>query len=73
MYNTQEIAYLDLKSNKYLFLGYVDGVKGYRMSDPAAHKLIISRNVIFIEDKRQVANDSIENESSWTTTVNIEK
>jgi hypothetical protein len=30
MYNTQEVSKLDLKSRKFVFLGYVDGVKGYR-------------------------------------------
>ncbi|GKG15994.1 gag-pol polyprotein, partial [Tanacetum coccineum] len=34
MYNTQETTKLDLKSRKCLFLGYADGVKGYRLWDP---------------------------------------
>ncbi|KAE8691645.1 hypothetical protein F3Y22_tig00110888pilonHSYRG00123 [Hibiscus syriacus] len=35
------------------FLGYVDGVKGYRLWDPTARKVIISKDVIFVEDKLQ--------------------
>ncbi|GJU86091.1 retrovirus-related pol polyprotein from transposon TNT 1-94 [Tanacetum coccineum] len=38
MYNTQETTKLDLKSKKCLFLGYADGVKGYRLWDPIAYK-----------------------------------
>ncbi|KAL5839724.1 hypothetical protein ACOSQ4_012332 [Xanthoceras sorbifolium] len=73
MYNAQETTKLDPKSRKCLFLGYADGVKGYRLWDPTAHKVIVSRDVIFMEDKRQEANDSTTNESSETTVVQIEK
>ncbi|GJZ15626.1 retrovirus-related pol polyprotein from transposon TNT 1-94 [Tanacetum coccineum] len=38
MYNTQETTKLNLKSKKCLFLGYADGVKGYRLWDPIAYK-----------------------------------
>jgi hypothetical protein len=54
MYNTQEISKLDSKSRKYVFLGYADGVKGYRLWDPTAYKVVISRDVIFAEDKIQM-------------------
>ncbi|KAL4289723.1 hypothetical protein GQ457_14G011740 [Hibiscus cannabinus] len=53
MYNAQEISKLDPKSRKCKFLGYADGVKGYRLWDPTAHKVIISMDVIFVEDKLQ--------------------
>ena len=36
-----------------IFLGYADGVKGYRLWDPTAHKIIISRDVIFVEHQLQ--------------------
>ncbi|KAE8660285.1 hypothetical protein F3Y22_tig00116954pilonHSYRG00091 [Hibiscus syriacus] len=36
MYNSQEISKLDPKSRKCKFLGYADGVKGYRLWDPTA-------------------------------------
>jgi hypothetical protein len=40
---------LDPRSNKYVFVGYGDRVKGYRLWDPTTHKLIISRDVVFDE------------------------
>ena len=36
---------LNPRSKKYVFVGYGDGFKGYRLWDPTAHKLIISRDV----------------------------
>jgi len=54
MYNTQEVSKLDSKSRKCVFLGYADGVKGYRLWDPTAHKVVISRDVIFAEGKMQM-------------------
>ncbi|GAA0173718.1 hypothetical protein LIER_27277 [Lithospermum erythrorhizon] len=55
-------------------LGYADGVKGYRLCDPIARKVIISRGVIFAKDKLQKEdiNDSTERKNSETTTVNVE-
>ena len=73
MYNTQEVTKLDPKSRKCVFLGYVDGIKGYRLWDPTAHKVIISRDVIFAEDKLQIKEgDSTVKESSETTSVQVE-
>jgi hypothetical protein len=70
MYNTQEVSKLDSKSRKYVFLGYVDGVKGYRLWDPTAHKVVISRDVIFAEGKMQMEeHNSILKE---TTAVQME-
>jgi hypothetical protein len=40
---------LDHRSNKYVFVGYGDGFKGYILWNPTAHKLIISRDVVFDE------------------------
>jgi hypothetical protein len=54
MYITQEVSKLDSKSRKYVFLGYADGVKGYRLWNPTAHKVVISRDVIFAEGKMQM-------------------
>ncbi|OAE21955.1 hypothetical protein AXG93_242s1390 [Marchantia polymorpha subsp. ruderalis] len=38
---------LDPTSKKCRFLGYVSGVKGYRLWDPVANKVIVSRDVSF--------------------------
>jgi hypothetical protein len=70
MYNTQEVSKLDLKSRKCVFLGYTDGVKGYRLWDPTAHKVVINRDVIFAEGKMQMEeHNSILKE---TTTIQME-
>jgi hypothetical protein len=67
MCNTEEVSKLDSKSRKYVFLGYVNRMKGYRLWDPTAHKIVISRGVIFAEDKMQMEeHNSILKE---TTTV----
>jgi hypothetical protein len=54
IYNTQEVSKLDSKSRKCVFLGYADGVKGYRLWDLTAHKVVINRDVIFAKDKMQM-------------------
>ncbi|GJR84107.1 gag-pol polyprotein [Tanacetum coccineum] len=59
MYNSQETTKLDPRSIKCLFLGYADGVKGYRLWDLVAYKVVVSRYVVFIKDKIQ------ENEEGW--------
>ncbi|KAE8673431.1 hypothetical protein F3Y22_tig00111783pilonHSYRG00232 [Hibiscus syriacus] len=73
MYNSQEISKLDPKSRKCKFLGYADGVKGYCLWDPTAHKVIISRDVIFVEDKLQRKEDDDSAEKSETTQIHVEK
>ncbi|GJY40067.1 retrovirus-related pol polyprotein from transposon TNT 1-94 [Tanacetum coccineum] len=72
MYNTQETIKLDPKSKKCLFLGYANGVKGYRLWDPTAHKVVISRDVVFMEDKIQ-ENEEGDSTTRETTSIQIEK
>ena len=53
-------AKLDEKSRLCIFVGYSNESKGYRLFDPAAkppHNIIISQNVIFLEDKTVDFND----------------
>ena len=73
MYNAQEKIKLDPKSIRCIFLGYADGVMGYRLSDPAAHKIIISRDVIFVKDQlqRKDEDDSTVKEKSKTILVYV--
>lgn len=42
---------LDEKSIECIFVGYANNVKGYRLYDPESRKIIISRDVVFIEDQ----------------------
>ncbi|GJT95917.1 gag-pol polyprotein [Tanacetum coccineum] len=72
MYNTQETTKLDPKSKKCLFLGYADGVKGYHLWDPTAHKVVVSRDVVFMEDKIQ-ENEEGDNVARETTSIQMEK
>ncbi|KAE8698964.1 Alpha-glucan water dikinase [Hibiscus syriacus] len=72
MYNSQEISKLDPKSRKCKFLGYADGVKGYRLWDPTARKVIINRDVIFVEDKLQRKEDDDSAEKLETTQIDVE-
>jgi len=72
MYNSQERSKLDPKSRKCIFLGYADNVKGYRLWDPTAHKVVVSRDVIFVENELQSkqSNDRI---TKGATMVQTEK
>ena len=71
MYNSQERSKLDPKSRKCIFLGYADDVKGYRLWDPTARKLIVSRDVIFAENELQ-SEQKIDSTSKDVATVQID-
>nr|GEV08083.1 hypothetical protein [Tanacetum cinerariifolium] len=72
MYNTQETTKLDPKSRKCLFLGYADGVKGYRLWDPTAHNVVVSRDS---DDSFEVApqHEVNETQAPATRTLNHER
>ncbi|KAL0301598.1 UNVERIFIED_CONTAM: hypothetical protein Sradi_6436600 [Sesamum radiatum] len=46
---SDERSKLDPKSKQCIFLGYKKGVKGYKVWDPAARKMVISRDAVFDE------------------------
>ena len=43
---------LDAVAVAQIFLGFTDGVWGYRLFDPATRRLVTSRNVAFMEEQR---------------------
>ncbi|TXG66985.1 hypothetical protein EZV62_008260 [Acer yangbiense] len=69
MYNVHDRAKLDLISRRFIFLRYANVVKGYRLWDPTAHKVIISRDVIFAEDHLQGKEDDSTLKNNSETTV----
>jgi hypothetical protein len=40
---------LDKKAEKYIFIGYKYGLKGYKIWNPETKKLMYSRDVVFKE------------------------
>ncbi|GJS63012.1 retrovirus-related pol polyprotein from transposon TNT 1-94 [Tanacetum coccineum] len=53
-------------------MGYADGVKGYRLWDPTTHKVVFSRDVVFMEDKIQ-ENEEGDSTIRETTSIQMEK
>ena len=51
-----ERSKLDAKSRQYIFLRYQKGVKGFKLWDPKANKVVISRDVIF--DKKVMLHNT---------------
>jgi len=51
---------LDDKSEKCIFIGYGDRRMGYKLYNPITNKVIMSRDVIFEEDKTWQCNDDQE-------------
>ena len=48
----EERSKLDSKSKKGIFLGFKKGVKGYKLWDPMAQKVVISKDVVFDENSK---------------------
>lgn len=58
---------LDPKSRKCIFLGYDMETKGYRLYDPQAKEVLVSRDVVFQECKRQ--EEEVPSSSSKEITI----
>ena len=76
-----ERSKLDLTSIKCIFLGYSNEVKGYRLWDPKAQKIVFSRDVVF--DKNHMLKPSNEqadhnssgkkvSEKTWMEVENVQ-
>ncbi|GJV06767.1 retrovirus-related pol polyprotein from transposon TNT 1-94 [Tanacetum coccineum] len=72
VFEVSKVYKLDLKSRKCLFLGYANEVKGYRLLDLTAHKVVVNRDVVFIEDKIQ-ENEEGDNTTRETILIQMEK
>eukprot|EP00253_Pinus_taeda_P007154 PITA_07154 len=48
---------LDSKSEKCIFIGYKDGLKGYKLWNPATRKVVYSRDVVFREVKNVIKHE----------------
>jgi len=48
---------LDNKAEKCIFIGYKDGIKGYKLWNPVTRKVVYSRDVVFKEVKNTSRNE----------------
>ena len=48
---------MDNKEEKCIFVGYKDGIKGYKLWNPVIRKIVCSRDVVFKEVNRTFRNE----------------
>lgn len=63
----------DPKSRELIFVGYSDTTKGYRFIDPKNKRVIMSRDVVFLEDTVQQTKISIETDNVKDKTCTNER
>ena len=66
---------LDNKSERCIFIGYKDGLKGYKLWNPETRKVLYNRDVVFREVKYVVKHEFLpkEDESYFTTEEDLEE
>lgn len=68
----QKRTKLDSKSTECFLLGYTDNSKTYRLYNPETKKIVISRDVVFIEaEKKVIENDSLSTNFSLSPVVEL--
>jgi hypothetical protein len=55
----ENMSKLDKKAEKCIFIGYKDGLKGYKLSNPETNKVVYSRDVVFREMKDVVKQEAL--------------
>ena len=55
---------MDSKSKKCIFIGYKDGLKGYKLWNPVTQKVVYSRDVLFREVKDVIKHEAQPKESA---------
>ena len=53
---------MDNKSERCIFIGYKDGLKGYKLLNQETRKVVYNRDVVFIEVKDVVKHEVIPKE-----------
>ena len=48
---------MDSKSEKCIFIGYMDGLKGYKLWNPVTRKVVYNRDVVFREVKDVIKHE----------------
>jgi hypothetical protein len=53
----ENMSKLDKKDKKCIFVGYKDGIKGYKLWNPETNKVVYNRDVVFREMKDVVKHE----------------
>jgi len=62
---------LDEKAKEFVFVGYAEDAKGYRLLDKSTDKVIVSRDVNFLEDGSEAKEVIIQNKQEQETQHNV--